>query len=181
MDNEQNQYDPKLTIFDKFLDKFLPDAVVIKRWVFLTLMILVIGVSVLIILIARVDSNTNRIDAASVKLKEKEGTDIETAREASYRICERGNLTRAEILFTVSKYETENLNMQRAERLPIVDCTPNLDGHAAHALPLDEQKKYIDFYVTNKGIPPIIKDNKIISKKNLEVFLPAAAPVEKGK
>lgn len=91
--------------------------------------------------------------------RREERTDIRLSREAAHRICEREARNRAED-HAQARLPYRFLNDQRYSaramrtRLPIVDCTPNLEGGAAVPLEPDAQARYVERYLRGE-LPPM--------------------------
>lgn len=108
----------------------------------------------------------------SNRISDQEALDIKAAREAAYRQCARGNLTRAEIhvayqqpptpmgvlkrirkdepaLFSLiaAGQERQRLSLVRVQNLnPILECGPNLRGNSATPLSRKAQERYVRRY-----------------------------------
>ena len=101
-------------------------------------------------------------------------------READARMCARANLTRAEIHVAYQNPQNDPMNLppglgdtepyllhllklsernrqiglERVQRfLPILDCSPNLEGEAAKPYPRGKQRKFVQQYKAGKLDP----------------------------
>lgn len=90
------------------------------------------------------------------KINATEKSDLADTRAAAFRLCERGNLTRAEIHATISDALGQKALIVRQQRLPLNDCWPNFTGKTARRLSDEEQDAYRLFYVAHNGLPPKI-------------------------
>lgn len=87
------------------------------------------------------------------KTKSVEEQDRIALRGATYRICYRGMLDRAEIHTTYEKFHLVPELKRVQENLPILDCDPNLAGLAAVPLSVQEQEDFIHRYQRGKVDP----------------------------
>lgn len=118
----------------------------------------------------KANKNANRIRAVERK-------DARLSRRAAFRICERGNLTRAELhaayqtpppFISVEAMRTEpflvallravNANsvksLNRVQKLnPILNCSPNLNGESAKPYSRKRQEAFVRDYVALKLNP----------------------------
>ncbi len=92
--------------------------------------------------VRRVDKNTRRIDSGEVAL-----------RDANFRICGRANVTRAEI-HNVEAQAFGPASLRRLrQRLPILDCRPNLFDRKATPLSVGLQRAYVRAYAAGTVDP----------------------------
>lgn len=114
------------------------------------------------------------------KQDQRERQDIRDARQASFRICDRGNYTRAELhvayasppvpkakIAAIAKTEPELAALlaasQRAQATglrrvrtlnPILGCEPNLEGKAATVKSPEAQRRFVEDY-RSVTLPPL--------------------------
>lgn len=98
------------------------------------------------------------------KIAANERETARNSRVAAFRICERGNLTRAEIHATIRQALGLEALAQRQQRLPISDCSPNSEGSAAVRLVPDEQTAYLNFYLAHNGVPPRVVEGHVTNE-----------------
>jgi hypothetical protein len=112
-------------------------------------------------------TNTGRIAS-------QEANDRDALRAASFRICARSDETRADLHWAATARGEDALRTARERRLPILDCSPNLDGDRAVAVPTVTQRAYVDLYV--KGRAPVICDGVVVANKGR----PQSTPLCRG-
>lgn len=119
----------------------------------------------------------NRVDKNSKAIARQANRGTELLRRADARICARENLVRAEVhvayqsgqpMPTPERFASEPIlqvlldgarqnqenGLKRVRRnLPILECSPNLKGRAAYALPDEKQKRFVTLYEKGKLDP----------------------------
>lgn len=109
--------------------------------------------------------SSHAVDVASStdrRLERNERNDRDDLRAAAYRLCVRNKVDRA---FAHSRIagalrgrarERALRDLERLDGLPILDCTPNLQGRGARPLPPAQQRAYVRAWEQHKLPAPAL-------------------------
>lgn len=90
-----------------------------------------------------------------------EAKDRDTSRGTAYRLCTRNRIDRAFAHSSIRKRDPEiDRQLMGPLYLPILNCEPNLTGHGATTMPVDEQLAFVkrwergDLTAEERGVCP---------------------------
>lgn len=98
--------------------------------------------------------NTGRITS-------QERGDRDALREAAFRLCSRDMDNRAELHAAARERGDLVMFRRRERRLPILDCSPNLDGGAARRVPRPIAHRFVRLFAANRV--PLFCDGKTLT------------------
>lgn len=122
----------------------------LRWWLGICVAILIIVSAGTLVLLARVNHNTERLDRIVRQTTSHAQEDEQALRAATYRICVRQMQVRAAIILHVDR--TPNNRLLRV--LPIFDCTPDLKGMPARELTPSDTRAFLRHFDHDKALAP---------------------------